>query len=572
MKKFKLFGWLYYLLFIAFALSIISCGSGPSETVAVIDGEEITTDYFLYTEDNNFKNKSLEEKKDEVRTFYHTLLRARAAEDLGLADRPDLRYQIRANKRQALVEGTYQSYVVDSVVTESLIREAYDKMDQQREIRHIMIGHKDAVRSRSSRTPYAAESLATEVKQKITSGALDFSSAAQQYSDGPSASKGGSLGKITWGQMDDAFQEAAWNLPLNTVSDPVRTPYGFHLVEVTGIDTVDLGPYAEERSRIRSDMMRNKQREISRRGQDALQEITNTVGLTVHDSVMNRVAGDLVEAMKQSPAADQGAMDWDSLLNAIEYQPVADLNGSPVDREQFTTIMNTMQANEFYGASNTKAFVRRLQFELQQEAIMEFAGQHQLQEYGNVSHRLRWEKARILGEAYLKDHVLRNFPPSDDSLRAFYQRHKADRYARPPEVHIREIYFTDKETAEKVGEMLRDGGNFADLAAQYSRRAESRENRGDLGWFSSDRYGPIGQRAKEMTPGDIAGPFPVGTGWSVIKLEGKKGGGAKPFDEIKTLVKNNYNSEVKSRVIRNNIDSLETAYDAEVRYRALESL
>ena len=49
----------------------------------------------------------------------------------------------------------------------------------------------------------------------------------------PSSAKGGDLGEFPRGQMVKEFDEAVFKLPVNKVSDPVKTSFGYHLVMVT---------------------------------------------------------------------------------------------------------------------------------------------------------------------------------------------------------------------------------------------------------------------------------------------------------------------------------------------------
>ena len=57
--------------------------------------------------------------------------------------------------------------------------------------------------------------------------------ARRESADSASAAKGGDLGEWTKGAMDPAFDSAAFALPLNTLSQPVLSQFGFHLIEIT---------------------------------------------------------------------------------------------------------------------------------------------------------------------------------------------------------------------------------------------------------------------------------------------------------------------------------------------------
>ena len=63
--------------------------------------------------------------------------------------------------------------------------------------------------------------------------AKKFAELAKANSDCPSKEKGGDLGEFTKGRMVPEFEKVAFSLPLNTVSDPVKTQFGWHLIMTT---------------------------------------------------------------------------------------------------------------------------------------------------------------------------------------------------------------------------------------------------------------------------------------------------------------------------------------------------
>jgi parvulin-like peptidyl-prolyl isomerase len=72
-----------------------------------------------------------------------------------------------------------------------------------------------------------------EIREEIVSGAKTFEQAAAQYSEDQSnALKGGELGPFDRNRMVAPFTEAAFNLPVGELSEPVRTDFGYHLIEV----------------------------------------------------------------------------------------------------------------------------------------------------------------------------------------------------------------------------------------------------------------------------------------------------------------------------------------------------
>lgn len=70
------------------------------------------------------------------------------------------------------------------------------------------------------------------LKAKIESGEK-FSTIAKKHSNCPSKVEGGQLGSFGKGQMVEEFDSLAFSANLHTIQGPVRTQFGYHLLEVT---------------------------------------------------------------------------------------------------------------------------------------------------------------------------------------------------------------------------------------------------------------------------------------------------------------------------------------------------
>lgn len=83
--------------------------------------------------------------------------------------------------------------------------------------RHILVASEDDCRS---------------LKQEIEDGA-DFAEIAREHSTCPSSDRGGDLGEFGPGMMVREFDEVVFSAPVGEVQGPVRTQFGYHLIEVT---------------------------------------------------------------------------------------------------------------------------------------------------------------------------------------------------------------------------------------------------------------------------------------------------------------------------------------------------
>ena len=75
------------------------------------------------------------------------------------------------------------------------------------------------------------EQQCLELKERIENGE-DFAAVARTYSKCPSGQKGGDLGEFSEGQMVPEFDRVVFSDALNEVHGPVRTQFGYHLLEI----------------------------------------------------------------------------------------------------------------------------------------------------------------------------------------------------------------------------------------------------------------------------------------------------------------------------------------------------
>ena len=78
----------------------------------------------------------------------------------------------------------------------------------------------------------ASEARCLELKAEIEAGA-NFAEIAQANSTCPSGRQGGDLGRFGRGMMVPEFDEVVFSAAINTVQGPVKTQFGYHLLEVT---------------------------------------------------------------------------------------------------------------------------------------------------------------------------------------------------------------------------------------------------------------------------------------------------------------------------------------------------
>jgi peptidyl-prolyl cis-trans isomerase SurA len=110
--------------------------------------------------------------------------------------------------------------------------------------------------------PDASDDGRAVVRGEITAihakaaGGSNFAKLAKAYSQGPTAEEGGDLGEMSRGEMQEAFDEAAFSLPEGAVSDVIETDTGYHILKVEEHIGESHVPLAEVQEQIREQLYR----------------------------------------------------------------------------------------------------------------------------------------------------------------------------------------------------------------------------------------------------------------------------------------------------------------------------
>jgi peptidyl-prolyl cis-trans isomerase C len=87
------------------------------------------------------------------------------------------------------------------------------------------------MRARARHILVSSKQICQELKEDIENGE-DFAALARDFSECPSGSEGGDLGVFSPGEMVKAFDKVVFKEKLNKVIGPVKTEFGYHLIEI----------------------------------------------------------------------------------------------------------------------------------------------------------------------------------------------------------------------------------------------------------------------------------------------------------------------------------------------------
>lgn len=209
---------------------------------------------------------------------------------------------------------------------------------------------------------------------------------------------------------------------------------------------------------------------------------------------------------------------------------VATVNGAPISRALYEFYVKGITGKD---SSEISPQQRALALDslIRAQAVAQEAIKDGLDKKNSTASLLALSRLNILEQA-ASNKYLGGRQPSDSQLQAEYNA----QVAKMPklEYHAEHILVKDQATAEKVIQDLNHGQKFATLAKRYSIDP-SKDNGGDLGWFTLDHMVKPFSDALAQLKVDHYTQTPVHTqfGWHVIELLGTRPLTPPPFDSVK---------------------------------------
>ncbi|UCS94112.1 peptidylprolyl isomerase [Echinicola marina] len=204
--------------------------SEESPYLLKVGNEPIQSAEFLYMLSKNRDFESPEDKlspeefEENLELFINYKLKVKEAEALGLHESEEFKREFNAFK-----EDLKKPYLLENSLQEGELRKAYARMQEVVHAKHILLRFP---RNASKEDSIAVFRMAQKIKEKAETGE-NFEELAIAYSQDPSVSTNkGDLGYFTSLQMVYAFEDAVYNLQEGTISDPVLTNFGYHIIKL----------------------------------------------------------------------------------------------------------------------------------------------------------------------------------------------------------------------------------------------------------------------------------------------------------------------------------------------------
>jgi len=400
-------------------------------------------------------------------------------------------------------------------------QEVYAKMkvsDEEARKTFLRMNQKIAVRHLYAKTKKEAD----ELYQLLQVGVSFDSLAGQTFSDTTLANNGGFLGYVSWGDLDPAFEDAAFSLKIGEISKPVKTSNGYSIIRVDDIVTNPLlteNEYLNQKKQIiRAIKINNKQR--------------------AEDKYVNGVVD--YKKIKFDSACVKKLYDdfFSSGLNLKEIRNEAASAGNCLtygkENYSYTVLYNKIHSLpnfQFKKITGVKKFTAVLKGFVLQDKLLEIAREKGYDTLAVVKKKFQKMKMNLFMQ-FKSIEILRGSAAPDSLVKSYYDEHK-DFFTAHDSINVQEIIIPTKELADSLLQRAKRGEDFGKLAAAYSIRKETAINNGVVGFVSSSKFINFEKIFIESRKNDLIGPIEFANSWGLFKILEVKRGYALPFAEVK---------------------------------------
>lgn len=365
------------------------------------------------------------------------------------------------------------------------------------------------------------------IYRKLKEGA-SFAEMAKQYSqDAGSAPNGGDIGFYDRERIPPNVAEVFFSTSLDSVPEPLRMPYGYHIFKITGFSEQPKFQDAEKDIRQQYQQTRYNA-DYTRYAKSLLNKYQWKLDTLVIEELCRSL-----DSTKTTSSAT-----WaDTLTPSLRSKVLFTVQNRPYTVNNLIDHVNS--TTEFRGMVLNPKNVHYIIERMTEGKMVEEHAREVPQRYPAFSKLLKEYQDGILLYRIEQDEVWKKVVVNDSLLKAFHDSTRQN-YMWPDRVNVAEIYTSNDSTAVKAAyKEIKEGKDFGQVAEKYTMRAGFKEKKGVWGWLPNPtneftRYAAI------LPVDSIPPPFEHPNGWSIIKVLGKDSAHAKTFEEAKPEVMSAY--------------------------------
>lgn len=513
------------------------------QVLASINDMSVTATHFenafkeYYYRTGQVLNQDFDTKKAILDSEFNKYVLVTLAEELGLdqTEQAINRYSL-ISQKILLEEYIDKAVVGDVSISEEEIRDYYIRFNTRLRAAHIYAESKEEILGYYNR---------------IESGETFDQIAKEAFQNEYLANNAGDIGWFTTDELDISFEEKAFSLQIDEISEPVKTSQGYSIIKLIDRKTTPaLTEYDLNAKRVQLESyVRKKKKELIQR--EHLYAFNDA--LIFNEPILNELSEQLING---------------NLISSNDYRSSELVNENVAKFQEFEFSINDLSNALRVSLPQNLALIRNREAlkvfiagVFYRNIFVEKAIEEGLNEQFLVKRTIEETYySYLVGEAeqYLKNSI-KNTPA--ELYREFGIN--KDLYTKPLQLNLARIVLPTQKEAETIFNKLEAGADFSKLVKENTIKNEDRFVDGELGYESIKSYGFIAPKLADLQVGEISSVINYQTGeYHIYRCLGRIEPREMMFDEAKSQVNISLTNK-KYKALR-----LETIEEVKERYNA----
>lgn len=434
-----------------------------------------------------------------------------------------------ADKQTILAYLKDQEIFAKLTATDSELRDAFYKTNMKIAARHLF-----------AETEEEAENL----YQLLQTGA-DFNQLAKQvFTDSTLQNNGGYLGFFTWGDMDPAFEDVAFNLKVGEISKPIKTKFGFSIIKV---EQKVANPLLTEDEFLRKKKHVErivKMRKIPYEEEKFINKVFDSKKLKINDEAINV----LFDNLTKKNQIELNSYHQKKFPFVVKYE---NKNYSFLEIQQRIDELPSFHRKKITSLQNLKSIIKGF---VLQDVLLNLAIKKGYDKNPQVLKTISTYHNNIFLR-YKREEVANAKVFPDSTIFKFY-KDNPQYFMNENQINVQEIIVDRKELADSLFNLIKNGNDFGELATKFSIRSWSAKNGGVIGLSDVSKFAGLKDTLWKSNIGEVLGPIKIQQMYAILKILEKKNGTVKNFEEVKTIAERLLKKEKSKPIMEEYINKL----------------
>lgn len=481
--------------FLLAAISALALGASrglqKDDTLAVVAGKVITKEQFSKLYKEKLVTLGLTDNGEVRRGYLVNLvddeILIAEAKIQKLDQTAEARTERKRLELQELLNAFSTVHLSPTVkVTDDDLVKLFVKMNKKVKVRHLY-----------APTKQKADHLYAELQQGRSFTEL----AKENFSDATLRENGGSLGYISFDEMDPDFEKAAFSMRVGEISKPVKTVEGYSIIKV---EDIQQNPLLTESEFLKA---REKMMGFARKSkfEDAVRQYTTTLRKSLNIRFNKSFITRLFDLIQHQ-----------SLQSVIE-SPTGAISPQELKKTAVSTTAGVWSGQELIDAMSLSTVKQRKWIHTEENFEDFLSGvimRHDIARRARSEHLDATTSYRdnvsYAFDSYLlntlEEQLKTKIVFSQDSLKSYYESNR-NVFRTERELRLSGILLDTPGIADSVRGLLARGARFDDLARRFSIQRLTAEKGGDLGFLQMKDLGRFGKEVFALHVGEWTGPL-----------------------------------------------------------------